>query len=198
MTEAQPVVLDVGNKAARAVLLGGAVSGAIGLFTYYACLTDQISGGTGTLIVAWIIGSVFFGIGLLCAFGWRAASRPRKLIFEAAGIRWDDPKGKPWAVRWEELGGVAVSRTKERAVQASDHLTRRTMVRLDLFPADPGFRQRHPEMEHLWEFHRVKNGYRLPLGDAAEFIPLIEQGMHQFRPQLYLGVRDEGFTVGLT
>src|SRR5690606_2296986 len=54
MTEAQPVVLDVGNKAARAVLLGGAVSGAIGLFTYYACLTDQISGGTGTLIVAWI------------------------------------------------------------------------------------------------------------------------------------------------
>src|SRR5690606_20336342 len=90
MTEAQPVVLDVGNKAARAVLLGGAVSGAIGLFTYYACLTDQISGGTGTLIVAWIIGSVFFGIGLLCAFGWRAASRPRKLIFEAAGIRWDE------------------------------------------------------------------------------------------------------------
>ncbi|MEO3789347.1 hypothetical protein ABGB14_04000 [Nonomuraea sp. B10E15] len=74
---------------------------------------------------------------------------------------------------------------------------RKTMVRLDLFPADPGFRSRHQEMEHLWEFHTVKNGYRLPLGSNPKYIPVIEDGMRRFRPAAYLGIKDEGFMVGL-
>ncbi|MEW1847553.1 hypothetical protein AB0392_57170, partial [Nonomuraea angiospora] len=124
-------------------------------------------------------------------------SRPRKLVFDAYGVRWDDPQGRPWAAPWAELSGVGISRTQQRRVKLADYIMRKTMVRLDLFPADPGFRGRHPDLEHLWEFHTVKNGYRLPLGSNPKYIPVIEHAMRQYRPAIYLGIRDEGFMVGL-
>jgi hypothetical protein len=74
---------------------------------------------------------------------------------------------------------------------------RRVLVRLDLFPGDPGFRERHPEMEHLWELHRVRSGYRLPLGSAPRFIPPMDEALRRYPPDIYRGVVDEGFTVGL-
>ncbi|MEV8441315.1 hypothetical protein AB0425_28385 [Actinosynnema sp. NPDC051121] len=33
-------------------------------------------------------------------------SRPRELVFEVQGVRWDDPAGAPWAVAWQESGAV--------------------------------------------------------------------------------------------
>jgi hypothetical protein len=53
------------------------------------------------------------------------------------------------------------------------------------------------EMKSLWNFHRAQNGWRLPLGQALGLVNYIETGMRRFRPQLYLGIRDEGFMVGL-
>ena len=149
-------------------------------------------------IIAGVIGIVFTGIGVLAVVKWKVVSRPRKLIIEQQGIRLDDPQGMPWAVGWQELGAVSISRTQERAVQLADALVRRTMVRVDLHPRDPQrFRPAHPTMEPLWEFHRVQNGYRLPLGDSAGFIAPIDHGLRTFAPQIYRGVIDEGFSVGL-
>lgn len=71
------------------------------------------------------------------------------------------------------------------------------MVRLDPFPTDAGIRVRHPEMEHLWEFHRVSNGYRVPFGQAGGLLPQLDAGLRRFGGVRYRGVRDEGFTVGL-
>ncbi|MBF6300463.1 hypothetical protein IU459_23375 [Nocardia amamiensis] len=71
------------------------------------------------------------------------------------------------------------------------------MVRLDLFPADAGFLVRHPEMEHRWEFHRVRGGYRVPLGQAGELIPRLDAAMRHCAGARYQGIRDEGCTVGL-
>ena len=55
-------------------------------------------------------------------------------------------------------------------------------------------------MEPLWEFHRVQNGYRLPLGDSAGFIGPMDHGLRTFAPQIYRGVIDEGLAarVGLS
>ena len=194
---AGPVVVDVGKRAAVQVAVGGAVAGGIGLIPLIAAVTGGINGPAVAYVIAVVIGLGFTGIGVLALLNWKKASRPRKLVLDPHGVTWDDPQGQPWAVRWEELSGVAISRTKERAVQVSDAAARRVLVRLDLFPADPGFRQRHPEMEHLWEFHRVRNGYRLPLGSNPGFIAPIDHGMRLFRPQIYGGVRDEGISVGL-
>lgn len=192
-----PVVIDVGGDAKVRAMIGGSVAGALGLLAIVSALTGQTTGGSGTAVAVGLVGLVFLGIGLLPVVAWKKVSRPRRLVFDAFGVRWDDPRGRPWAVAWAELSGVGISRTRQRRVQLADHLVRRTMVRLDLFPADQGFRARHQEMAHLWEFHTVKNGYRLPLGSQPKYIPVIEHAMRLHRPGAYLGIKDEGLVVGL-
>jgi hypothetical protein len=192
-----PVVIDVGGDAKVKALIGGSVAGAIGLMAVFSALTGQTTGGAGSAVAVLVLGLIFLFIGLLPIITWRKLSRPRKLVFDVHGVRWDDPQGRPWAAPWAELSGVGISRTQQRRVKLADYIMRKTMVRLDLFPADPGFRARHPDMEHLWEFHTVKNGYRLPLGSNPKYIPVIEHAMRQYRPAIYLGIRDEGFMVGL-
>ncbi|MFC5834196.1 hypothetical protein [Nonomuraea insulae] len=192
-----PVVIDVGGDAKVKALIGGSIAGLIGLISIFSGLTGQVTGGAGTAVVVVILGLIFLFIGLLPIIAWKKVGRPRKLVFDGFGVRWDDPQGRPWAVAWAELSGVGISRTQQRRVKLADYIVRRTMVRLDLFPGDQGFRGRHPDMEHLWEFHTVKNGYRLPLGSSPKYIPVIEHAMRQYRPAVFLGVKDEGFMVGL-
>lgn len=193
-----PVVVDVGAGSGVKAVAGGVVAGGIGVLSLVAALTGDVEGGAGVAIAVGVIGAVFLLIGLLPVFTWRRITRPRKLVIEERGIRWDDPRGASWAVAWQELSAVAISRTVQRRVKLEDHLLpRKVLVRLDLFPADPGFRARHPEMEPMWEFHRVKNGYRLPLGSTPKHIEPIDRGIRAHGPDRYLGVRDEGFMIGL-
>lgn len=193
-----PVVLDLGASDARKLVIGGAVAGGLGILALFGAITSFASGEAVGGSIAGVIGLVFTGIGVLAVVKFKTVSRPRKLIIEAQGIRLDDPQGMPWAVSWQELGAVSVSRTRERAVELADALVRRTMVRVDLHPRDPAsFRPAHPTMEPLWEFHKVQNGYRLALGDSAPFVPVLDQGFRTFAPQIYRGVIDEGFSVGL-
>jgi hypothetical protein len=193
-----PVVVDLGKSATRKVLAGGSVAGGLGILALVGAVSAFADGEPVGGVIAGVIGVVFTGIGVLAVVKWKTISRPRKLIIEPQGIRLDDPQGMPWAVGWQELGAISISRTRERVVQLSDALVRRTMVRVDLHPRDPQrFRPAHPTMEPLWEFHRVQNGYRLPLGDSAGFIGPIDHGLRTFAPQIYRGVIDEGFTVGL-
>jgi len=193
-----PVVVDLGRSATRKVLAGGSVAGVLGILALVGAVSAFADGEPVGGVVAGVIGVVFTGIGLMAVVKWKTISRPRKLIIEPQGIRLDDPQGTPWAVGWQELGAISISRTRERVVQLSDALVRRTMVRVDLHPRDPQrFRPSHPTMEPLWELHRVQNGYRLPLGDSAGFIAPLDHGLRTFAPQIYRGVIDEGFTVGL-
>ncbi|MFC4591421.1 hypothetical protein [Sphaerisporangium corydalis] len=194
----RPVVIDVGAGSKAKAVAACVVAEGIGALSVYAAFTGQVDGGSGVAVAAGVIGALFIAVGLLPVVAWRKITRPRRLVIEQQGIRWDDPRGRPWAVAWHELAGVGVSRTVQRRIRAEDRLTpRKVMVRVDLFPADPGFRARHPEMEHLWEFHRVENGYRLPLGSAPKHIEPIDRGMRTHRPGVYMGVRDEGFVVGI-
>ncbi|MEU6789386.1 hypothetical protein ABZ912_60275 [Nonomuraea angiospora] len=188
-----PVVIDVGGDAKVKALIGGSVAGVIGLVSIFASFTGHTTGSRAADMEL-TFGLIFLFIGLLPILAWRKLSRPRKLVFDNFGVHWDGPT--PWAAPWNELAGVSISRTRPRRVKPTDYLIRRTRVRLDLFPADPGFRTRHPGMEHLWELHTVKNGYRLPLGSNPKHIPVIEHAMRQYHPAIYLGIRDEGFMVG--
>ncbi|MFC4535225.1 hypothetical protein [Sphaerisporangium dianthi] len=195
---AEPVVVDVGAGSKGKAVAAALVAGTLGVISLFSALTGQVEGGPATAFVAGVLGVVFIAAGLLPLVAWRTITRPRKLVIEQLGIRWDDPRGTSWAVAWAELSGVAVSRTVQRRFKLDDYLLpRKVMVRVDLFPADPGFRARHPEMEPLWELHRVQNGYRLPLGSGRRHIEPIDQGMRAHRPNIYLGVRDEGFMIGL-
>jgi hypothetical protein len=193
-----PVVIDLGKNTTRKVLLGGSVAGALGILALVGAVSAFVDGEPVGGSIAGVIGIAFTGIGVMAVVKWKTISRPRKLIIEQQGIRLDDPQGMPWAVAWQDLAAISVSRTQERAVRLADALVRRTLVRVDLHPVDPQrFRPAHPTMEPLWEFHRVQNGYRLPLGDSAPMIGPIDHGLRTFAPQIYRGVLDEGFTVGL-
>lgn len=192
-----PVVVDIGSRDTRRVLIGGTVAGGLGVLALVGAVTAFADGEPVGGSIALVIGVAFTGIGVAAVVNWKKVSRPRKLVFEPQGVRWDDPEGTSWAVAWSELGAVQISRTRERVVKLADAVMRKTMVRLDLYPGDPGFRPRHPEMENMWEFHTVRDGYRLPLGDAASLVPVIERAVLQFAPRLYRGVRDEGISIGL-
>ncbi|ONI83385.1 hypothetical protein ALI22I_33225 [Saccharothrix sp. ALI-22-I] len=191
-----PVVVDIGTRDTRRVVIGGVVSGVLGVLALVGAVSAYSDGeGVGGTI-ALVIGLGLTGIAVGAVVNWKRISRPRKLVFEGPGVRWDDPAGAPWAVAWQELGAVRISRTRERVVNPADAIVRRTMVRLDLLPADQqAFRARHADMAHLV---REDGAYRLPLGDAAALIPVVERAVMAFAPQLYRGVQDEGFTVGLS
>jgi hypothetical protein len=197
-----PAVIDIGKSDSRRFVIASAVIIPLGAIAIIAGLAGAVEGGPGVAIAAVCIGGVFLLIGLLPILARKKAFRPRRLVIEQAGIRWDDPQGKPWAVRWQELAAVAIS--KHEALQVGPEsvsdkvsgaitdrvLGERALVRLDLFPGDPGFHQRHPEMAHLWEKDRI----RLPLGHNAGFLPLMDAAIRHFLPNRYLGVQQtEGF-----
>ncbi|MFD1146745.1 hypothetical protein [Saccharothrix hoggarensis] len=191
-----PVVIDIGKRDVRRVLVGGAVAGALGVAALVGAVTAYADGeGVGGTI-GLVIGVAFTGITVGAIVNWKRISRPRMLVLEPSGVRWDDPAGAPWAVAWPELGAVRLSRTRERVFHPADSAVRKTMVRLDLLPADaPAFRARHADMAHL---ARQDGVYRMPLGDAAGLIRVIEGAVLGFAPHLYRGVQDEGVTVGLS
>ncbi len=183
----------VKTKAAAAIF----VSGGFGLLAVMSGLTGQVSGGRGVAIAAVVLGGLLLSIALIALLLWKVITRPRSLVIDQTGVRWGDPRGGPWAVAWPELAAISVSRTVNRSPRK---LVASAMVRLDLFPADPEFRLRHPEMERLWELHRVRRGYRLPFGDvpdSQDLVPQLDEALRRFAGPRYRGVCDEGFTVGL-
>ncbi len=193
-----PVVIDLGKSDTRKALIGGSLAGGLGILALIGAVTAFVDGEPVGGSIAGVIGLAFTFIGVMALVKFKTISRPRKLVVEQQGIRLDDPQGAPWAVAWQDLGAISISRTRERAVELADALVRRTLVRVDLHPLDPArFRPAHPTMEPLWEFHRVQNGYRLPLGDSAPMIAPLDHALRTFAPQIYRGVIDEGFTVGL-
>lgn len=201
-----PTVIDVGAISTKHVLAGTFLLLGLGGLAVVSGLVGAVAGGAGVRITAIAIGAVFVLLGLLPIIKRRKVFRPRKLIVEQQGIRWDDPEGTSWAIPWAELSAVSINKhgklevgpqsVNDRIVgAATEKLTgENVFVRVDLYPADPGFRSRHPQLEHLWEFQDVKNGYRLPLGRNPGYIPLLAQAMAYFAPQVYRGVRTtEGF-----
>lgn len=191
-----PVVIDIGRRETRRLITGGSIAGVLGVSALVGAVTAYADGeGVGGTI-GLVIGFLFTGIALLAIVTWKGVARPRKLVFEAPGVRWDDPHGAPWTVAWHELAAVRVSRTRERVLQPADGVVRKTLLRVDFLPADlRDFEERHPDMAHL---AREGGAYRLPLGDATRLVPVVEGAVHRFAPHLYRGVRDEGSTVRLT
>jgi hypothetical protein len=200
------VVIDVGSTNGRRAAVGAVVAGVVGLIAVVSGLAGAADGGIGVGIAVTAVGVLFLLPVVFVVIRRDTVFRPRKLVFEPAGIRWDDPKGAPWAIPWTELAAVSISKHSPRQFgpesvsdklvsAASDKIAgERAHVRLDLHPADPSFAGRHPELAHLWELQGVQRGYRLPLGSNVKFIPVIAQGVGRFAPHLYRGVNaSEGF-----
>jgi hypothetical protein len=204
------VVIDVGTTNARKAIIGATVAGALGLPAVGAVIFGGVDGGAGPVVLVLVIGLLFLSMPIALIVRRDKVFRPQHLVFEPAGLRWDDPKGAPWAVPWSELAAVSISKHSPQQVgpesisdklvgAASDKIAgERAHVRLDFYPADPGFAGRHPELAHLWERQGVRNGYRLPLGSNVKFIPTIAAAMARFAPRVYRGVNATEGIMGLS
>lgn len=179
-------MLDVNKDQMLKSLSGFIVIGVIGLIVLIAGLT---SGSIGA-IIGGVIG-LLIGVGVPLAMR-NVFFRPRKLIVDRPGMRWDDPKGNlAWTVGWTELTGVAVS--------AGEHVVGRTtttLVRVDMWPGQ-GFEQRHPELQRFWQHSGAQGCYRFPLGPTKKYAQQLDGAFRTFAPQLNAGTMSEG-TRGLT
>lgn len=202
-----PLVVDIGQMAGRQAVVGSVVSGAVGAIAIFAGLAGQVDGGGEAIAV--IIGVLFLIPPALVLALSKQVFRPRKLVIEAGGIRWDDPRGAPWAVPWNELAAISISKhgampvpqtMNDRIVGAATDkmLGERAHVRIDLFPADPGFGHRHPQMAPLWGRQGVQGGYRLPLGNKAALVPDIDRALTHFATGVYRGVVATEGVMGLS
>jgi hypothetical protein len=175
----------------------------LGLVATIGGAVEAVRGRVGGLIAV-AFGVACLSIGLIPVFHRKRVFRPRRLVIEQAGMRWDDPKGEPWAVRWQELAAVALSRhepgntgTEGVTDEVADAVVERALgdrvlLHLDLFPGDPGFHQRHPEMAYLWKKDRL----RLPLGHNAPLLPQLDGAIRYFQPGRYLGVQRTQAVIG--
>lgn len=204
------VVIDVGKTDGRKAVIGAIVAGVLGMVALISSLVGAVDGGGAGVAVGLVLGVLFLLPALFVVIRKDKVFRPRSLVLEPQGLRWDDPQGAPWAVPWGELAAVAVSKHTPMQVGSeslSDKLSgaatekmlgERAHVRLDFYPVDPGFAGRHPELAHLWERQGVQGGYRLPLGGNVKFIPIIAQAMAQFAPHIYRGVQKTEGAMGLS
>jgi hypothetical protein len=190
------VVIGIGKADARRFVAASAVALTLGLIATIGGAVETVNGRMGGLIAAGF-GVALLLVGLVPVFRRKRYFRPRQLVIEQAGIRWDDPKGEPWAVGWQELAAVALCRfeaaevgpeglTDKVAGTVGDRvLGERVLVRLELYPGDPGFGQRHPELGHLWTGDRL----RLQLGHNVRLLPQMDAAIRYFQPSRYLGVQ---------
>lgn len=177
------VTVDVADVHARQMVVGMAVAGFFGVVAIAAAVTGAVEGGTGVRAAAFAIGAVFALIGVLPLLMWRVAFRRRRLVLDAAGMRWDDPDGRPWAVEWSELSRVRLTGPEPGTGGPRAAPT----VNLLLYPADPEFREAHPEMEHLAVEEATAPGvaYRLPFGHAHRLVGPIDDALARFAPGTY-------------
>lgn len=96
------IEISFGNRAERraglAVQLGFTLFGIVMMFLSYA---------DGHL-AAMVVGPLVSIGGLIGGGVWRRKARPRLLVVEPQGLRWEE-KNHSWAVPWYELSGVALS-----------------------------------------------------------------------------------------
>jgi hypothetical protein len=176
-----PIVFDV-RKSTRRHLVTGAVigavlgvpalvSGVVGLFA-----DDPPVVGLAVMIV---LGLLLSAMPVITIARWKVMQRPHQLVVEQPGIRWDDPRGAPWAVRWSELDIVMV-----HGELTHDGVP---LVCLRLHPGDPHFAARHPEMAHLVDPFSERGVYRVSLTIDDTFVPRLDDALTTFAPDTYVG-----------
>lgn len=180
--------MSVGGYAA-VVLVFGIGFAAMGLVIAVsgAFIVAEDVGG----IVAVVMGLLSTGLGVfLLAIWWRSRGNNR-LVVDSGGITLDHTKRQRFQVAWREVGAVGLS-WFERSRPRTPYIVHRFCL-VDLYPADSGFRARHPEMEQYWGVGGIEEGYRVTFG-TGNHLNVLDAAFRRLVPRLYLGVGPAAFT----
>ncbi|GAB3415974.1 hypothetical protein [Flindersiella endophytica] len=169
-------------------ILAVVLCGGLGVLGIVSEFTGGVLGGTAVRIGVIVLSLIFLATALVFLALSPVLTRPRKLVVEPAGLRWIDPRGKPWNVPWSELAGVSISTFSK----LNHTFVRTTSVRVDLFPGDADFQARHPELAHLWEALGAEQSYRLPLSGHERRLGELAHALQVHARTKYRGVIEEG------
>ncbi|WP_460525233.1 hypothetical protein [Flindersiella endophytica] len=132
----------------------------------------------------------------LAAFLWfrPRPPAPNLVVVEPPGLRWYD-RGSSWAIAWTELAAVSIATSKTLGGYSTFPQSPYTVwVRIDLYPGDPGFQERHPDLTPFWEAAGGQQCYRIPLGQAESELRALDNGLRMYAPTHYRGTTDEGWS----
>lgn len=158
------IEVPFGNRTERRVALAVQLG-----VTLFGVLLMFLSYSDGHLAAMFVGPLVALG-GLIGGGVWRKRARPRRLLVEPHGLRWDE-KGKSWAVPWYELSAVALARTG----------TGKPALWLHLVPRDP--------QAFAATYRSVPTTVHGPWIQLADEIggEMLDLGLRRFAPQLYRG-----------
>ena len=171
-------------------MIGGLLAGFFGGCAMYATFTPD--GGQSPAwahIVMFVMGAPFALIGLAVLVSLPVVLRKRRVVVGRDGFRWDDPKGTPFQLAWQDLSAIALSTGVN--VNTGGRLT---LLRVVLQPRDDEVVRRHPRMATLLH-HGDRDGaaarpfYVLPLGDQPKIVEPLSRALSAFTPpRIYRGI----------
>ena len=174
-----PIVVDVAAGNSRTIRNGSIGCGLVGVFFVVVGVIAAVNRSTAAAIVVGLLGLVVLVLGVYPLLRPEAFLRQRRLVVDAEAIRWDDPKGEPWTLRWDELSAVEIFTSGPRDVRML-YAARRTdteLVGIDLYPRGDVVR---PEMTRLWQLDGVIGGWRLPLGTDPDLVLRLDHALQTF------------------
>jgi hypothetical protein len=185
-----PIVVDVAGGNNRTVRNGSIGCGVVGGFFVVAGLIAALGKNVGAGVVILVIGLVTVSVGLYPLLNRKAFRRPRRFVIDQDLIRWQDPRDLSWALRWDELREITISKPGPGQTRSTYGVprSRAASVRVDLIPRSDVV---HPEMAHLWELDELKGGWSVPLGQNPDLVPQLENAFRTFdRTGVFRGVVD--------
>lgn len=183
-----PIVIDVAGGNNRTVRNGSIGCGVVGGFFVVAGLIAALGSNLGAGVVILVIGLITVGVGLYPLLNRKAFRRPRRFVIDQDLIRWQDPRDLSWALRWDELREITISKPGPDQPRSTYGVSRSRPagVRVDLVPRSDVV---HPEMAHLWELDEVKGAWSVPLGQNQDLVPHLEDAFRTFdRTGVFRGV----------
>ncbi|QGK71147.1 hypothetical protein GIY23_17930 [Allosaccharopolyspora coralli] len=129
--------VDVSAASFRNLLVGGGLSG----FGVVVCAAVLVDGGGPWLWVAQLLTFVVF---LYFVASSRGVLSSRGFLFDGSGF-YARTRGEVCGVAWSEISAVGIGTLPMIEHKRPVHPERRRA--LEVYPADPGFGERHPELD---------------------------------------------------
>lgn len=177
----QPVAIDLAGAANSKFIISIAIDGAL----IALMLLRILFSGPALINVALLaFGVLAMGVLVIRRLTGAGRFRPRRIIVEPGGIRWEQDSRPEWAVSWNELAAIGV--WAGRTTGAGTLSPSIGNVKIQMYPADAGFASRHPQLAAQWQ--AAGSCYQLDLpAVAADTSARLDAGLRGYAGARYRG-----------